>query len=446
MFGWKKQVIEHQGVVTFRGLPPRLENLARPLANCGIHVTPAKAERDVLWSAALEHPNWGKAGIRCPRHFEPIPHAMLEFDPRLDDADRQAARAGKSGISVSLESTKGDVLRDRKQLLRFMGCIMDNDGLIAMDMTPKIWTREALDDELAHDADLDIESLFVTHLIHEPVPEGSDQDPRAYWAHTHGLAELGALDFDILRPSPLLMGAGYDTFRSVAFLILEGKVGPSTDRHKVILPGGECSFVSIEEFNRKAPAQDIALRDGRDDPVHNRKRLVLCDPRRRRRGLLGWLGFDKVRPSKLLSTIDDEHMMCIYTSSATELMAERARQTFGLLQKLTEEFREFEVQALVKLGYVVDGGDPNQREHMWFEVNYFARGKIDATLLNQPFNIARMKAGDRGEHDLEMLTDWQILTPIGSITPREMVAARRLRVNRERILSSIADAKNRAVP
>src|SRR5262245_39185488 len=238
MFRWKKQVIEHQCVVTFGGMPPRLENLSQQFLNAGVRVTPLKAKNDFLWGGELVHPNWGKAWITCPRHFDPIPRVMLEFDPRLDDADVQRAVSGKSGILVSLKSVKGDVLRDRKQLLRFMRCILDNDGLVAMDMTPKVWTREALDEELAHDADLDIESLFVTHLIHEPLPEGSDAEPKAYWAHTHGLAELGALDFDILRPSPLLMGGGYDTFRSIAFLILEGKVGPSTDRHAVVLPNG----------------------------------------------------------------------------------------------------------------------------------------------------------------------------------------------------------------
>ncbi|HEV8606169.1 MAG TPA: DUF4026 domain-containing protein [Tepidisphaeraceae bacterium] len=436
MFGWRDRSVECSGIVLFRGLPPRLENFSQ-FAREKMRVTPITAGPDELWAATLEHGSWGKATIRCARNFQPVPRMVLEFDARLDDEDRQAARSAKSAVLVTLKTTRKNILGDRKLLLRFMRSIMDNDGLIAMDMPAhKFWPRDAMEDELAHDADLDIESLFVTHLIHEPAPEGSDAEPRAYWAHTHGLAELGALDFDILRPSPLLTGAGYDTFRSVAFLILEGEVGPGTNRHPVILPRGECSFVSIEEFNRNAPAEDIALRDGTADPDHNRNRLVLCDPRRT--GLLGWLGLGRVRPSRLLSTIDDEHMMCIFTTSATELMADRARRTFELFQKFTEEFREFEVQPLVKLGHVVDGGDPTEREHMWFEVNGFAKDKVDATLLNQPFNIARMKAGDRAQHGLEVLTDWQILTPVGSITPREMIAARRMRANREKLREVLA--------
>ena len=69
-----------------------------------------------------------------------------------------------------------------------------------------------LDEELLHEgADLDAESLFVAHSIFDEEQRDADGEPRAYWLHTHGLAELGTLDFDILRPSPLITTGGYDT-------------------------------------------------------------------------------------------------------------------------------------------------------------------------------------------------------------------------------------------
>jgi uncharacterized protein YegJ (DUF2314 family) len=421
-------------------MPPRLENFAAQFQRAGMRVTPLPATKDLHWSATLEHGPWGKATITCPRAFQPVPAVLVDFDPRLDDADRKAARSARSGVNVTLNTSKKNVLRDRKLLLRFLRCVMDTDGVMAVDHGgPKFWPREALNDELAHDADLDIDSLFVTHLIYDPEESADEDERKAYWAHTHGLADLGAYDFDILRPSPLLTGAGYDTFRAIAFLILEEAVGPGTNRHPVIAPGGDVSFVSIEEFNRSAPAAEIALRDGTDDPDHNTKRLVLCEPRRT--GLLGWLGFGKVRPSKLLSTIDNDHMVCIFSTPATELMADRARNTFDLFIQFMEEFREFEVQPLVKLGYVVDGGDENEREHLWFEVHAVGKKKLDATLINEPFGIERMKAGQRASHSVDLLTDWQILTPLGPINPREMVAARRIRANRDKMREILAEHK-----
>ena len=40
--------------------------------------------------------------------------------------------------------------------------------------------------------------------------------------------------------------------------------------------------------------------------------------------------------------------------------------------------------------------------------------ELDATLLNEPHGIARMRAGQRGRHSVEALSDWQIFTPVGT--------------------------------
>jgi uncharacterized protein YegJ (DUF2314 family) len=318
-----------------------------------------------------------------------------------------------------------------------MRCLMGDDGVLAVDhLAQKFWTRDALDDELAHDADLDVDSLFVTHMVYENESGESDEQPAPYWAHTHGLAELGALDFDILRPAPLLCGTGYDVFRAIAFCILEGEITATTSRVQVISPGGAVAFVSIGEFNRRAAPADVALRGDREDPAHNQLRLIACEPRRG--GMLGWLLDRRVRPSRLLSTVDDERMVTHFPRSASLLMAQRARKTFGVFCRLIEELREFHVAPLVKLGLRVDGGGPEDREHMWFEVSGYSGNSVEGTLLNEPYHVAGMKAGDRGSYDLETLTDWTIMTPCGSITPRHMHAARFLRANRSEILKELA--------
>ena len=53
-------------------------------------------------------------------------------------------------------------------------------------------------------------------------------------------------------------------------------------------------------------------------------------------------------------------------TSMTELMAERAKATLGVLRAMAAEFAEFEVVTIAKLGYPTrDGG----KEHLWFEVH-----------------------------------------------------------------------------
>jgi hypothetical protein len=90
---------------------------------------------------------------------------------------------------------------------------------------------------------------------------------------------------------------------------------------------------------------------------------------------------------------------------------------------------------VVKIGYPTDSGKGGS-EHLWFEVHGIRGDFVDATLLNEPFDIAAMKSGQRDMHSVEMLTDWAIMTPMGQLTPRSLEVARRLRENRPKILEA----------
>src|SRR5688500_8569626 len=100
-------------------------------------------------------------------------------------------------------------------------------------------------------------------------------------------------------------------------------------------------------------------------------------------------------------------------------MSIRAKASFPFFVKLVEEMAEvsrqvpgFESTAALKLGYKVDDAkDDTDREHMWFEFHGMVGDEIDATLLNKPFHIAGMSAGQRSMHSRELLTEWCIFTP-----------------------------------
>lgn len=91
----------------------------------------------------------------------------------------------------------------------------------------------------------------------------------------------------------------------------------------------------------------------------------------------------------------------------------------------------------VKIGYQVDGGSETNREHLWFEVHGVTGGTVDATLLNEPYHIARMRAGERGAHPVDQLSDWVILTPAGTLSPRGLAAVHTLREHREELLAAL---------
>jgi hypothetical protein len=284
---------------------------------------------------------------------------------------------------------------------------------------------------------VDVDSLFITHAVTDSSVT-ADGDPTCTWLHTHGLAEVGGMDFDVIRPSPTITGRGYDTIRALAYTILEKGPSVAGQTMSVFHPGGTVMLVPVEEFNRSASASDRAPRGDPSDATHNRHRVVLCEPGGKR--LFGLLGA-ATRASRAFQAADGEHMMAHFSNSATNLMAERARKTVHLFQQFTEEFAEFEAKPIAKIGYTVDGGSDDEREHMWFEVHGFGNGTLDATLLNSPFNIARMKEGDRGTHGVDHLTDWTVMTPLGSITPRDMGIARRIRANTDKVRAAFAEFK-----
>ena len=100
-------------------------------------------------------------------------------------------------------------------------------------------------------------------------------------------------------------------------------------------------------------------------------------------------------------------------------MARLARERLGAFE---DYFRRYGGEPawgfLVKLGYRTDhAASDDDREHLWFEVHAIEPGRVEATLLNEPYDVARMKEGDRDSHDLELLTDWTVLCQYGRFAP-----------------------------
>jgi len=359
---------------------------------------------------------------------------LIEFDKNLTSDEKETAAAAKSAVLVRMRGSKQDVLRDRKSLLRYFGAVMADDGVVAIDhIAQRMWSRGALDDELSHDADVDIVALYTLHAV------GSEESDSADWLHTHGLAEMGFFDFDILKPANELGDIAADALRAIAFAIVEGEVTKSTPRWQLAYPKGDVRFVDVAEFNHRADASIKRLRGEHPerDEDHNHNRAILCEPSGK---LLGrWL--DTLKPSKFLSSGFDEEGMFRLSEAASELSEARAKHTYPLFRKLAAELKEFELPVLAKIGYVVDDAEEDEREYMWFEVHEFLDDAVDATLGNEPFHIARMKAGQRGVHKIESMNDWAIFTPIGTINPRNTQPAREIRAHPAEFRAAMAEAK-----
>jgi hypothetical protein len=420
MFSFLQRELPAAGRVLYRGaIPPPLPQLSGLQAP--VTCTPAAAAAHQLWAVEVTHPDWGAATIACLRQPQPIPAEVVEYTVSLTGEEKARARLGESTVTVKVRATKGQVLKDRKRLLRWLRALMQSDGVVAVDeVSTLFWSETMLDDELAHNADLDIESLYAMHAV----LAGQDSE-RVGWLHTHGLEELGAFDLDVLQPSPNFVDNCSDPLRALAFAALEGMIAPDVDRFTLAYPNIDIRLVPVDRFQADAAPEHQALRD--TDAVHSGRRSVICEPVG---GLFGrWRG--RPVPSRTLSRMDGEGLVVPFSTAATTLMAERARQTLDVFRNLKEEFASLGLPAVVKLGYDVEGGSPTDREHLWFAVHQLLGDKVDATLANAPHHVPSLTEGQRGEFSLDRLTDWVVLSPEGSMTPRNVSAARRLRANRE---------------
>ncbi|HMQ23560.1 MAG TPA: DUF2314 domain-containing protein, partial [Planctomycetota bacterium] len=94
-----------------------------------------------------------------------------------------------------------------------------------------------------------------------------------------------------------------------------------------------------------------------------------------------------------------------------------AKELFPALRKLFTRYRDDDGwNFFVKLGYSVDA-DEDSSEHLWFEIHGIDKGQIDATLINEPYGIERMKLGDRAVHAPDLISDWIVHSPHGKYVP-----------------------------
>jgi len=397
------------------------------------------------WTAPLTHPAWGQATLVALPDVPMPPGILVAHDPRLTDEEKAAVEACGWSVAVTAEPRTGNVLVDRKDLLRFLHAVLGDEGIAAVDHAAQaFWSREGLDAELAHDAELDIDAIHTLHVV--AGAEGGE-DGRPAWLHSHGLQGLGASDFDVLDPDPGLLGHGHDLTRALAFAAVEGRLSAGGAPFPLVA-GEPVRGVPARAFLDRAPPEAWPGWRADVDEEHLEGHLIVCDPApagwlaRLGGGLLGRrAGGGRPLPSRFLQGPLPEEVLIQFSNSATDLMARRARQMLPLFRDVAAELIRLDLPALVKLGYPVDGGDPQDREHLWFQVHAFHGDAVEATLLNQPFHVAALKAEDRGRHPLELLSDWTIFTPVGAVTPRETRALRFIQRNRERLAEVLAEAR-----
>lgn len=418
LLDWWKRESEIYGTVLFPGpIPVRSEHFDY-LTGHGFTLQKADVElgSDLHWALKLEHKDHGTIDMICSRNFQNAKH-LLDHAFMTDDGGEAIAKAG-CAVNLKLRGKKGNILEDRKAALRLYSLLMTDYGLAAIDDTSfKVWSKPQLEDELSHDAALDVSDIFGVHAVHDQAG--------TYWLHTHGLGEIGASDFDIVNPSQsLLSQSGLDTLRAIAFAVLESELRLDESPYLLFMrPLINVCLIDINKYVRDSKHSSVSKLKDDIKESHNEKRGIICEPRKK---ILFWTANQSPTPCKFLTEVTGDGVMTRFTKAGTELLSKRARATYKKFGEFLEEFGELQLPALAKIAVPVDS-DPESHEHMWFEVHKAFPDHVDATLLNEPNDIAKLKAGMRGDYPAENISDWTIMCPFGSITPAGLGVARVLR-------------------
>ena len=346
--------------------------------------------------------------------LEPTPKELLDHEIEwrgVTGADLEEGRDSRWAIGSRLPFAER-ALSDLHAQARLLAALA-RDALLVLDLNALVpraghWLREVA----AARTPPSPTTLFSIHDVGE-------RDAGPHWLHTHGLDRCGVIELDALNVPGKDAGLVVQLLSSVATLFLEQGI-PEPD--EVFQAGQDIDLVWLpwQDGAKKARRSSPGGRADRDD-AHRGARGVLFA---RRRGLLR----QKYESPAVYVTLLQQNPVLYVSSAETERMAllasERLPRFFALFDRFGSEERWM---FLVKLGYRVDAPtSAEDREHLWFRVHAHDRGEVDATLLNAPYAIRRLREGDRARHSLELLSDWTILCKAGRFdadTVRELERA-----------------------
>lgn len=242
-----------------------------------------------------------------------------------------------------------------------------------------------------------LDYLYTIHAIYD-----DDKDPNKveYWFHTHGLYRAGVIELEIVGVEDSNAYYG-ELLNTVAKLFIERGVPEKGFKFTPAYGVSVCWLPWQEALEKLNIDKDFSgsYKD-RNDNIHN-------------------------TPSGVLVAVDEKgncHTMDYYKDKLTDnpifmlsnfetaIMREAAFDKIEyFIELLTKKKKDEDTSFLVKLGYAREDEDPNDLEHLWFEVHDFTDdGYFDATLINEPYKDLNMHEGDRGMHSIENLTDWII--------------------------------------
>jgi uncharacterized protein YegJ (DUF2314 family) len=256
------------------------------------------------------------------------------------------------------------------------------------------WLRDVANSRVPPPPD----SLYTVHVVTEP---GDDRS----WFHSHGLLRCGSIELEMLDIPEDAVSTFTNLFNVTGALFIEHGTPPPGDGFDVG-PEIRLYWLPWEHAVQRLPGGELGRGEDRRDHDHPSGVLFVetaDDADSRDMGV-------PTNVTVLRDVLEDEPIL-FHTQMETQRMSLLAKEHFPRFRALQRRFAEDdEWEFHVKLGYLVDDcpEDEDESEHLWFQLHEIKGGEMVATLQNEPYGIARMRAGDRDRHACDQLSDWSI--------------------------------------
>ncbi|MBP7725038.1 MAG: DUF4026 domain-containing protein [Leptotrichiaceae bacterium] len=289
---------------------------------------------------------------------------------------------------------------------------LGGESYLLEDITgSQVFSGEWLKSSAMSDIPPSPDNMYKTDSVHDGHEE--------VWLHSHGFNRLGIMDLDILYAveDPRKQ---YSMFTMLIKYLIDNKelavnnipFYVNEDIKIVLIDAAASIPLALRLANKQSIIGGYEDRD--DQHLRGRSAIFILDESN---------NYNFV--NSIIENLSDNPIFWI-SSKETQRMSEKSVETYEYFKMIyNDKYTEDEKwEFLVKVGCLVDESvNDEDKEHLWFEVTKIEGNDITGILINEPYYIKSMKAGQPFIFDYNKLTEWTIYAPDGlQIVPENVFA------------------------
>lgn len=233
------------------------------------------------------------------------------------------------------------------------------------------------------------------------------------WLHTHGLCRCGLTELEIVDSDAQNYRNHSDVINTFGSMLLDKKDNVEPRKSSFFL--GYLSnnqpivttYVPWNEALDEYPKLKLGGEADRVDAHNSQTSIVFLytsEENEKNQKLTKVTAYDKLW---------GDNPLFFFSNEETQRMRSLARERFNLVKDALQNGNH----VLIKIGLKQDSGDPDELEHIWFELNEFDGERFRATLTQEPYNVSNIHTGDERWFTIEDVTDWMIYTKEYAVSP-----------------------------